>query len=531
MSDRKEKTELSVQSDISCEGSDIEYNEKRNGFSDKVKGLITIFEDGEEEENARALKFYEKAQSYSDEEIDSAFVKVRRKVDLRLLPILCIAYLLQFLDKLSLNYASSFSMLEDLGISHEQYSWVAAIFNFGYLGFAFPANILVQKLPIGTYTGVTIFTWSIVLVAHIGAKNYGGMLVLRFILGTLEASISPSIMTITRIFYTEEDQPFRMCCFLSFNGIATMVGALLSFGLGHVNHAAIRSWKLIFLVIGLLNFVFSIVFLIFCPNSPSSAKFLTEEERAVLIEKISRNKKGIKDKRLKKYQVFEALRDPVVWILLISGLGSGVINGGISNFLSSIIKGFGYTGIQAVALQLPTGAIEFIMVFTAGVIAITVKNTRCVLYFILCLPGFLAIVILHVVDLKNKSAIAGTFFFYTIGGPIIINWVSINSIGGDTKRTFASGAWFALYAGGNIIGSVIMGISESPRFTKGMIGFMACYSTMIVLNFVHLYILKRRNRLRDKEQGGYTQEIAKQAVIDGYKGYTDFENRGYRYPL
>lgn len=527
--DKKEKVELSIESDASSKDNTV----NDNGVFEKFRGFIgtqtTILE--EEEENARALKFYEQAQSYSDEEINRLFVKVRRKVDFRLLPILCIAYLLQFLDKLSLNYASSFSMKEDIGISSEQYSWVAAIFNFGYLGFAFPANLLVQKLPIGTYTGVTIFTWSIILIGHIGAKNYGGMLVLRFLLGMLEASISPSIMAITRIFYTEEDQPFRMCCFLSFNGIATMVGALLAFGLGHVNNATIQSWKLIFLVIGLMNFVFSIIFLIFCPNSPSSAKFLSDEEKAILIEKISRNNKGIRDKKLKKYQAYEAMKDPVVWILLISGLGCGVINGGISNFLSSIIKGYGYTGIQAVALQLPTGAIEFVMVFGAGVIAITVKNTRSLLYFILCLPGFLAIIILHVVDLKSKSAIAGTFFFYTIGGPVILNWVCINSIGGDTKRTCAAGAWFALYAAGNIIGSVIMGISTAPRYTKGMIGFMTCYAAMIVLNGVYFLILKRRNRLRNIEQGGYTEEIAQQAIIDGYKGYTDFENRGYRYPL
>lgn len=481
-------------------------------------------------ENAIGLQFYEKAQNLDDAELDAAFKKVRRKVDTRVLPLLCIAYLLQFLDKLSLNYASSFSFKEDLGLSSEQYSWVAAIFNFGYLFWAIPSNVLVQKLPIGKYTGITIFTWSIILIGHIGAKNYGGMLVLRFLLGILEASISPSVMAISRLFYTEEDQPFRMCCFLSFNGIATMVGALLAFGLGHVNNS-IALWKLIFLVIGLMNFVFSMIFLWLCPDSPATAKFLTDHEKTILIERISRNSKGLKETKFKWYQAREAAIDPTVWIICLSGFGCGVINGGISNFLSSIIKGFGYTGIEAVALQLPTGAVEFVMVFGAGVLAITVKNMRAFLYFFLCLPGFLAIVCLHKADLSNKAAIVGTFFFYTIGGPVILNWICLNAIGGDSKRTVANGAWFTLYSTGNIVGSVIMGISAAPRYTKGMIAFMTCYAWMMVLNGAYAYILWRRNKQRNEEQGGYTEEIKKQAILDGFKGITDFENRGYRYPL
>ncbi len=67
-------------------------------------------------------------------------------------------------------------------------SWVSnwyanAVFNFGYLFWAMPANMLLQKLPVAKLTGTTIFLWGCLLVAHVGAKNYGGILALRFILG------------------------------------------------------------------------------------------------------------------------------------------------------------------------------------------------------------------------------------------------------------------------------------------------------------------------------------------------------------
>ena len=105
-----------------------------------------------------------------------------------------------------------------------------------------------------------IFTWSVLLVSHVGATNYAGILVLRFLLGCFEAGISPSIMNIVAMYYTRSEQPWRMCIFLGFNGMSTIIGSLLGFGLGHVNGIALKSWQLIFLVIGLMNFVWSIIF-------------------------------------------------------------------------------------------------------------------------------------------------------------------------------------------------------------------------------------------------------------------------------
>jgi MFS family permease len=94
-------------------------------------------------------------------------------------------------DKLSLNYASAYTLKSDLGLEGQRYSWVAAIFNFGYLFWALPASVLIQRLPLAKYLGGMILVWSVLLIGHIGAKNYGGILVLRFLLGMAEAGVSP----------------------------------------------------------------------------------------------------------------------------------------------------------------------------------------------------------------------------------------------------------------------------------------------------------------------------------------------------
>lgn len=491
----------------------------------------TIREDVEN--GAIGLDLYEQAQELSKDEIESEYLKIRRKIDRRLLPILCITYTLQFLDKLSLNYASAYSLKEDLGLTGQRYSWVAAIFNFGYLFWALPSNYIIQRAPVAKYTGVMLFVWAIILIAHIGCQNYGGMLVVRFILGMFEAGISPACMTICSMFYTREEQPFRMCTFLSCNGIATIVGALLGYGLGHSTNASIKSWKLIFLVIGLLNLVWSVVFIWLCPDSPATATFINEREKAIVVDKISKNNMGIKDKKIRRYQIIEAVSDPAVWLISLIGLSCGIVNGGVSNFSSALMKGYGFSGLNATALQLPTGAIEFVVVFIAGIIAISVKNTRCIIFVLLCVPGLAGLIGIHLINLDHKWALVGcTWLQFIIGGPVILSWIFLTgNIGGHTKKTISNGFWFTLYAAGNIIGADIFYANEAPKYTSAIVGLITCYSGMMVIGIGYRFLLIHRNKKRTYEQGEYNDEIAKQAVIDGFNDLTDFENRGFRYAI
>lgn len=312
-----------------------------------------------------------------------------------------------------------------------------------------------------------------------------------------------------------------------------MVGALLGYGLGHATDSAIKPWKLIFLVIGLMNFAWSIIFIVICPDNPASAKFLNRRERAILVERISTNNSGIKDSTFRKSHLIEASCDVTVWLLGIVGLCCGVVNGGTSNFSSALIKGYGFSGLNATALQLPTGGIEFVVVFTAGIIAITVKNLRCIIFVLLCVPGLAGLIGIHVIGLEHKWALVGcTWLQFIIGGPVILSWIFLTgNVAGHTKKTIANGLWFTMYAAGNIVGANIFYTNEAPKYRSAMIGLITCYSGMMAIGIIYRFILMSRNKKRNEEQGGYDEEIKKQAIIDGFKDYTDFQNRGFRYAL
>ncbi|CDH13195.1 related to permease of the major facilitator superfamily [Zygosaccharomyces bailii ISA1307] len=463
---------------------------------------------------------------------DAGYAKIRRKIDLWLLPVLCVTYMLQFLDKLSLNYASAYSLKEDLHLTGNDYGNIAAIFNAGYMVGTIPGNWLIQKVPVAKFTGVALLAWSVMLIGHIGARNYGDMMALRFLLGLMEAAISPSNMMICGMFYDKQEQPFRMCTFLSMNGVATIVGALLAYGLGHATKSSLKPWKLIFLVIGLINFVWAFLFLYLTPDSPANARFLSHAEKLKVIKRVSRNQMGIKDTKFKFSQAFEALRDINSWILALIGLGCGVINGGTSNFISSLIKGFGFSGLNATALQLPTGAIEFVCVFIAGMLAVTTKkNIRTILLFVLCIPTLAGLIGIHVIPLDKKWALVGCcWLLYIIGGPVIMCWILINvTIAGSSKISTVKMMWFLLYTAGNIVGSEIFYAREAPKYVTGMKGLIASYACMMFLSILYYGLMFYRNKSRDRHYGKLTPELEKEGIVNGFRDMTDFENKYFRY--
>ncbi|KAF7553814.1 hypothetical protein G7046_g6993 [Stylonectria norvegica] len=127
--------------------------------------------------------------------------RVRWKIDLHLMPILMLTFGLQYLDKVTISYAAVYNMKKDLGLVGQQYSWANSLFYVGYLVGEFPANYLIQKLPIGKFSSVCILIWGILVMLCATAKNFAGIATLRFLMGFFEAGIPPCWIYITSMFY------------------------------------------------------------------------------------------------------------------------------------------------------------------------------------------------------------------------------------------------------------------------------------------------------------------------------------------
>jgi MFS family permease len=101
------------------------------------------------------------------------------------------------IDKTTLSYAAIFGIREDLNLHGTQYSWLSALFYFGFLAWAFPTNFLMQRLPLGKYLGFNIFMWGFFLMLQAACNSFTTLAVLRTLAGAAEACSDPSFMLIT----------------------------------------------------------------------------------------------------------------------------------------------------------------------------------------------------------------------------------------------------------------------------------------------------------------------------------------------
>jgi hypothetical protein len=77
---------------------------------------------------------YELYKTARDLEVDPAEIKrVLRKIDYRIIPILFFTYMLQYLDKNSINFASVYGLKEGTRLTGQDYSWLGMGFSVSFV--------------------------------------------------------------------------------------------------------------------------------------------------------------------------------------------------------------------------------------------------------------------------------------------------------------------------------------------------------------------------------------------------------------
>jgi MFS family permease len=248
--------------------------------------------------------------------------KVLKRIDRRILPLILGAYFFQQLDKSALSYTSIFGIIEDAKLESLQYSWLGSILYFAQLVFQPLAAFLLVKLPTGKVIGGAIILWGASAAIMAACTNFGSLLALRFFLGSFEAMIAPSCLAVTQMWWRRSEQTLRTSYWNAMNGVTFIVGSLVTYGLGHIVSEKIYRYQTIFIFCGVLTVLFGIVFLIFMPDSPMEAKYLTEREKLVAIERLRANQMGVASRKWKWEHVKETFLDgkTYLWFLLITSI-------------------------------------------------------------------------------------------------------------------------------------------------------------------------------------------------------------------
>ena len=206
---------------------------------------------------------------------------------------------------------------QDLHLSGEQYDWLLTIFYISYILFEFQA-MMWKLLPPHRWAAWCVFGWGLVSSVQAAVHTWPAAMALRFLMGVTEAGYGPGIPYLLSFFYLRHELGLRCGMFLSAAPLANTFAGALAYGITN-GHPTLAKWRVLFLVEGLPTILMAAIAWFFLPDSPETARFLNEEEKAIAKARTLRqvgalNRVGGMDWR----QTWQGLADPKGWIFGVS---------------------------------------------------------------------------------------------------------------------------------------------------------------------------------------------------------------------
>lgn len=209
-----------------------------------------------------------------------------RKIDLRLLPMILVMYIMNYLDRTNIAAARLAGLEDELELTGTQYLTALSILFVGYILMQIPSNLFLNKIgKPALYLPTVMIVWGIISGATAGVQSYGGLVAVRFCLGFVEAAYFPGCLFYLSAWYTRKELGFRTAILFSGLLIAGAFSGLISAGITNGLDGArnLRAWRWLFIIEGVITIVIAAAAYFVLPNFPRTTSWLTENERQLAV--------------------------------------------------------------------------------------------------------------------------------------------------------------------------------------------------------------------------------------------------------
>jgi MFS family permease len=266
--------------------------------------------------------------------------RVNTLMFVRLMPLLVAGYILNFLDRTNIALAKA-ALQEHVGISPAAYGLGAGLFFLAYSACEVPSNLILQKLGARPWITRIMLTWGLVSMAMCLVRGPASFYGLRIMLGIAEAGLFPGVLFYLTGWFGPREQARATGYFLMGVSLANVIGGPLGGAILSLNGAlGLAGWQWLFLLEGAPAVLFSIVVWKFLPDGPASAKWLTEEEKRLVLDNLQRERDALApatETRIKR-----AFLHPQVLLSILVYFLHQIAFYGVTFFLPSIIRSWGH---------------------------------------------------------------------------------------------------------------------------------------------------------------------------------------------
>jgi len=265
--------------------------------------------------------------------MDPAQEAVLKKIAWRIVPLLTLAYIVNYLDRTNIGFAA-LTMNKDLGFTATEFGIGAGVLFIGYTVFEVPSNLALYRFGARRWIARIMITWGLVSALTalvVGVKSY---YLARFALGVAEAGFFPGVAYYFAAWFPTQYRTRMLAWFLVAIPLSSVVGGPISGLLLELDGMlGLKGWQWLFIIEGIPAIILGIVVLRVLADRPDDATWLTGKERDIL--------KGMLDAERRerpKSSVLTAVSDPRVVLLAVVQFGFTLGSYGVGIFLPQIIK-------------------------------------------------------------------------------------------------------------------------------------------------------------------------------------------------
>lgn len=132
-------------------------------------------------------------------------------------------------------------------------------------------------------------TWGALTCVMAVIKDFTHLVVLRVILGCVEAGFAPGVLLLLSSWYKQTEQSKRFGVFISAAVLSGAFGGLIAAGIveGLEGVHGIRGWRWLFIIEGAATVGFALISLFILPDFPATSRHLSERERQVAVARLT----------------------------------------------------------------------------------------------------------------------------------------------------------------------------------------------------------------------------------------------------
>lgn len=481
-----------------------------------------IFKDPENVEYYTGI--YERAKYECRHLFDPGFVwsakeerKVIWKCDWRVTFWAYIMFTALDFDRANIAQALSDNLLDDLGLTTNDYNNANTINLVCFLSAELPSQLISKKIGADLWIPTQLCLWSIVSISQAAITNKAGFYVTRALIGLFQGGFICDTCLWMSYFYKTSEMPMRLSLFYIANPLTNIMSALLGFALIRINTGLLpHGWQWVFLLEGIFTLLVGILSYFMMPASAAQTKtwyrkngWFTDREEKIVVNRVLRDDptKGDMNNRqpVSLKELVLSLTDfDLLPIYAVRFLGD-LMTAPVSSYLTLTLRQLGFSKFDTNLLTIPANVLCIVTMIITGWLSERLQTRALILAFTAtwcaaCLiplrfwPG-------TQVDVWPTYVLLTILLGRAPFWPLSISWCSANS--NSVRARAVSAALVNMFSqAASVVGSNVYRDDDRPLYHRGnswLVG-VSIAAVLMCLATRQYYIWRNRQKARKWDQ-------------------------------